>query len=157
MADVPETPMTRLEQYWAGILDKIEGGGNPNYVENIVGTLANPWGDVDIADVVDDCTQQMATIYLLADGTAIGLPEVELNLQRGGITSTEVPFAVAAAHTNNSDIYFNGFLVVFDISTGTATAAVIQNDGDLTNLLPYTSQIPTALSIIHHPLPDTTP
>lgn len=49
---LPE-PKTRLERYWKGIYDKAtEGGGsNPNYVETIEGTLANPFGQYTAQEI----------------------------------------------------------------------------------------------------------
>ena len=72
---VPDKPLTRLEQYWDGILEKIEGGGgNPNYVETITGTVANPWGDIDFDELVtmirsgDADAILEATISILIEG-----------------------------------------------------------------------------------------
>lgn len=152
--NIPATPLTRLEQYWAGILEKIEGDGNPNYVETIKGTLANPWGDVDIVTLASQCLTNDATVYLLVDGTAIGMPEVELNLQRGGI-SAGIPFGAVGLHTTGDMIYLNGSIIIFKLSTGAVTTAIIHNDGAITDILPYASNISTTITIIHHPLPDT--
>lgn len=128
------------------------GGGNPNYVEFITGTLANPWGDVDVEAIASQCLTDDATMYLLADATALGMQEIELALQREGITKTLIAFGSVRA-TSGDNVSLDGVLAIFRKDTGAVTDAVAQIAGIVSNLLPYANQITTALTIIHHPLP----
>ena len=142
---VPSTPLTRLEQYWAGILDKIEGGGggNPNYVETIEGTLANPFGELDFDELYSELGAGGVTLILSALGASM-MGQINGS---GSILFGTVLFAApidAAPWIGGSVSYVPGEELL-------DYAKVLQNGVWVD--LPATTQ--TVLTVIHHPMPDT--
>lgn len=126
--------------------------GNPNYVETIEGTLANPWGNIDFATIANKCLSNDATMYLVAHGEEAGLIEIEISLQRAGMVDDEIHFGVIRYDSSTN---LGGALAIYAGPTGNATEAVIEIGGVITDLLEMAEQIPTTLTIIHHPLPDS--
>lgn len=161
MADVPETPMTRLEQYWAGILDKIEGsGGNPNYVETIEGTLANPWGNVDYVTLVHKIQSREVTALLavvLPDGTEWILPLVPYRWYDPSVLTLVASAARPAAA--GTPIPMFGGCVIYDADPDPDLYQLIVSLEDTNyqwvDAASQLSQLPTTLTLIHHTLPDT--
>lgn len=151
MANLPETPLTRLEQYWAGILDKIEGGGgsNPNYVETITGTLANPWGVVRYSELKNELANNNASCKLVIDATSIGFDIFSLL----GNTSTDgaVYFELIATGGSTVDVWA-AISVNYNI-VGELTSAFSLIGGNAMNISVYPN-LPTTLTIIHHQLPN---
>ena len=129
-----------------------DGGGNPNYVETIIGTLDNPWGDVTLDVLADDVLEGNATVYLEADGTALGLGTQQYYVQLGGSTGSIFVFG-ACAHGPSNDSWSAGLLRYNKLTKDLTTAVVLLN-GITQDLASYASLIPTELTIIYHPLPD---
>ena len=128
------------------------GGDNPNYVETITGTLANPWGGVDVADLASDVIANNATVYM--------------TVSFSGLTRT---FLVdfSEYESNNSTIFISACTIDANeiiAYAATWTGAVFENfmsaagtvtDGlTITNYSAYGEYVPTTLTIIHHPLPE---
>ena len=152
MAEVnlPE-PKTRLEQYWAGILDKIEGGGgNPNYIETIEGTLANPWGDKDISEIRASLLRNEISVYLRIGNWPVLAVQAYNGYASGALYAT-------AAYADILPLaeYSYGCYIVYFNSSGEVSGA-FENYGD--NTFNSVSTVPTTtttLTIIHPPLPDS--
>lgn len=150
MTNLPE-PRTRLEQYWAGILDKIEGGGNPNYVETVNGTIANPWGSYTLPELMQGVNDKSISIILTSiveDVTLVYSPvAVKNNLLVCfcGVFSAYVAGSNVNLITQDSECIFYAVNGDFK-SYGTLAAPTDYNE--------Y-SDSQTTLTIIHHPLPDT--
>ena len=125
-------------------------GGNPNYVETIEGTMANPWGNIDFETIANKCLSNDATMYLFVHGEEAGRSDIELSLQRAGMGSGEIPFG---ATRGNSLEGLGGALAIYDGSTGNAIVTTIEIGGTVTDLSETAEQIPTTLTIVHHPLP----
>lgn len=144
--------MTRLEQYWAGILDKIEGGGNPNYVETITGTLANPFDDYNITELAASANiDNSVNMYLVADATAIGLGVYPLswlkplNDSDNGILYFGASYLPLSGNNLVADVHYS--------STGLSLARIMIGT-TISDMSPYAEAIVTTLTIIHHPLPE---
>lgn len=125
------------------------GSGNPNTVETINGTLANPFGTMtegELKTLIQNVTNGSATAILRIPNTIdmVLVPNEPDGLYFVGITnfdSTEFDgYLLAYAVT---DISRYGGYCYFDISSDSVS-------GDITSL-PRSKQ--TTLTIIHHPLP----
>lgn len=137
MAEIPE-PKTRLEQYWAGILDKIEGGGsgNPNYVETIEGTLANPWGNYSYGTIIQDIADNNITAYLM-------MTMHPQHIQYSGFPTSGWVSVSATISAVTQIQYTGGGVLNF--------AREYSGFSTYTDIDPAT---PCTLTIIHHPLPN---
>lgn len=66
------------------------GGGNPNYVETIEGTLANPWGSVDPSALHQSVLSGDASAMLDIDATVLGFGRAKI--QMSPFTKTNIHF-----------------------------------------------------------------
>ena len=154
MAEVnlPE-PKTRLEQYWKGIYDKASGGGgggNPNYIETIEGTLANPFGDLDKREIIGKVFAKDASVFI-----SFTFGDVTISMLQGIALNSSV-LAFYNIETDAEDYiesvsmlcYSSGeYALIADYSA--FDSAVFYNDQAKLKFIPST------LIIIHHPLPDS--
>ncbi len=122
------------------------GGGNPNFVETITGTMADPWGELDYAELVQDVGNNDATATLAVPSMNLVAylisNQSELSLNGANFISAgdDMTLAVAAFAKYGADGALN---VILMWQNGTAM--------DVTSML---SGAETTLTVIHHPLPD---
>lgn len=128
----------------------VSGGGNPNRVQTITGTLDDPWGDVDSNELGEALQSGNATAIIEADATALGFgiimqpvqQTVEIhNLFSNGANVDELSSSVIAN------------TVEWGSTTGSILRFAIYDGGTVTDALAYASLVPTELTIIWHPLP----
>lgn len=125
------------------------GGGNPNYVETITGTLANPFGSMtsgELKTLIQNVANGSATAILRISNmiNMVLVPNESNGLYFVGITnfdSTEFDGYLFEYDGSNMNRY--GGYCYFDISSDSVS-------GDITSL-PGSKQ--TTLTVIHHPLP----
>ena len=138
----------------ADAISSISGGGNPNYIETIEGTLGNPWGDYslrnDLAPKILSNDIDFYITFSLNGASYVAFPN------RGTISAaTHVcsAYSVTATAASLSLLRYS--------PTGTLQSAKVipeltENDsswnGSGISLDPTT---PCTLTIIHHPLPDS--
>lgn len=177
---VPETPITRLEKYWAAILDKIQGGGsvtvealnvtendtytaptgkayspvtvavpNPNSVVTVTGTVAEPFGSIDPAELHTAITSNNATALMKIDATAIGV-SYTLHLFAQPADSAFLNFqavgAMNAAGCSCADASYSK-------TTGELYGVAALTQGVYSLLTDSAALLTTTLTVIHHPLP----
>ncbi len=142
-----------------------EGGGNPNRVQTITGTLADPWGDVGFDALYEalplynndnSIVVRNATAIMLIDGTELGMGVAKLPLH-SVIDSNSTEFIIG----DGFSFVTAGFLACESgwERDGLYSAYVISgssqdNSYTDTDVKEYASLIPTTLTIIWHPLPD---
>ena len=137
-------------QDMADEIDSISGGGgNPNYVETVTGTLANPWGSVTPATLQTAISGNNATALLTVDASAIGM---------GAAYLVATPFAqqaiaFQAVGSSGSSVADWAAVDVAYGTNGTLTYAWINRSGAALDATAYAQSITTTLTIIHHPLP----
>lgn len=126
------------------------GGGNPNYVETITGTLANPWGTVSYTSLIDGIIRNSITAKMTATipGDAslsfVLIPTGESIALRGS----------GAFYNFSATVTLNeAFSVVWNPDSTLKYAAITQSGVD-TNITEYAALAITTLTIIHHPLPE---
>lgn len=124
------------------------GGGNPNYVETIKGTMANPWGEADYVQLVSDVASNNATVY-------ISVPSMSLSFDAYLVVDADNTFIVSGAD----------FSVVGDVpslklaarasytSVGALSRLLMWQNGTTVDVTDQLSGAETDLTIIHHPMP----
>lgn len=135
------------------------GGGNPNRVEVIQGTLAEPFGDFDKGEelyAAIDNGNASAKISLDLTALQMGLDSVWGWLYKGATNTHYYSF-----FTGGTEFGLEGLSLGYDMAIffpldseeqpGELRAQV---GADYIVLNEYASLIPTTLTIIWHPLPD---
>lgn len=121
-------------------------GGNPNYVETIEGTMASPFGEHTVTELmagIDDNSMSV-TLQISLQGHTVVLPGAILGYLR---------FSLAIEPDNTA-----GWQNVAEVSyynNGNIYNALYDERGNITDLKPMASSISTVLTIIHHPLPES--
>lgn len=176
---VPE-PITRLEKYWAAILDKIQGGGsvtvealnvtendtytaptgkayspvtvavpNPNSVVTVTGTVAEPFGSIDPAELRTAITSNNASVKLVVDASQIGYND-PIRLVGNNASAGNIYFEVIGKMNSTNGI--KAVVVNYDF-TGAFYDALVAENSVVTSLKQYASLLTTTLTVIYHPLP----
>lgn len=130
-----------------------EDGENPNYVETIVGTLANllQTSDHTISELAAEINGGNATVLLDIDGSQAGFPGVfkfSLLPSLGG-SSNYIGGSLNAFGNAISDT----IAVSVDFETPNSLYYFeVLSEGIISNLTSAGDQFPTTLTIIHHPI-----
>ena len=126
-------------------VEEIEtGGGNPNSVETITGTLANPWGGTTLSELVESISNNGATALLTVGNETMWM---EYNEDDGWISATRAVLNIFSGALNSAKN------ITYSASTGALVYAKnISSNGSASNISNTTS---CTLTIIHHPLPET--
>lgn len=142
---------TRM-QYWLSQL-KSGGGENPNYVETINGTLANPLGASDYTanDLAELTENNEITMLIYVDGSGTGGPTFLAYLYAfytpdGGQLNIQI---IGGA----GDLASMWSCVFYSYDSGSAELRYLMNN-EVINISEYCSLVPTILTIIHHPMPE---
>ena len=123
-------------------------GGNPNYVETVTGTLANPWGEKTPSDLFSGAKSGNLTMIINVDATAIGGTRLSAAFYPFGNINV---FRLTIANSQLSN-WLCVYAEYYD--SGVINAAYgLQNEAVLDYSL-YASLISTTLTIIYHPLPE---
>ena len=125
------------------------GGGNPNYVETITGTMANPWGSVDPATLQSAIIGNNATALLTVDASALGMGTAYLVATPFALSN--IAFQAVGGYGSTSNLW-SAALVLYGTTGLLSAAMILQNDG-VVNVREYAQSISTSLTVIHHPLP----
>lgn len=180
---VPETPITRLEQYWAAILDKIQGGGSSITVEPLTitqnGTTTAPSGKayspVTVSVPSPNYTETISGTlanpwggYSASDIFSAALAkDITVYLTIHDNTNKYVLGLAPDADSATRSRRFSCVTAAASTSVG-VVVAVYGSTGSLTRCENYSvssgaaavieaieSTAPCTLTIIHHPLPDS--
>lgn len=125
------------------------GGGNPNRVETITGTLNDPWGDVDCEELSEALQSNNATAIIEADATALGFGTIIQPVQK----TAETNFFSNGANIDELTSSVLANALAWRETTGNITRFAIYAGGTFTDALAYASLVPTTMTIIWHPLP----
>lgn len=136
-----------------------EGGGNPNRVETITGTLADPWGDFDDAKELNTALHDgNASAYLALDISAlqVGYNEIVEPLIGTSMASDYASFKSSGADLSSVGLdYATAVIIYFNFDDVVRPPQLYAQVGDtFADLSDYASLIPTTLTIIWHPLPE---
>ena len=126
------------------------GGGNPNTVQTITGTLANPFGDVNALDLIAAIDNNTASAKIHIDDRAyvnalngFDIPIITIYQAYLGVL-----FCMLDSQVENSV----AFQATWD-GTNTVQSCFALSNGTVIDMLSLASSIPTTLTIIWHPVP----
>ena len=125
-------------------------GGNPNSVQVITGTLANPFGDVDLEELETAFDNGGASMTIIVDATVIGqgvFPRAVMNW------TSEYSFTLSSVRGYTTELV-SAALVIWDSDTGNVSVATMYSGATGTDILSYAASIPTTLTIYWHPMPE---
>lgn len=152
---VPGTPITRLEKYWAAILDKIQGGGSaPSDPEwrsfTATGTLAAPF---TLADLVR--LDNADTIYgeMAIDATVIGAGSASAYFNYVNLTYGTLYFSVAGIpSTTVSEVTAAAVAIAIDDDPPAVRleSARMMQQGAIVDVSQYASLMPTTTTFVYH-------
>ena len=152
------TPITRLEKIFAGedlepitrleyFAKNAQGDGNPNTTQTITGTLDDPWGSVDLAELVTALGSNGATVTLTMDASALSagtyMSDILLRSNKLDFSFAQLTFGTGGAVN-----------VSWDASTGALTLCKVLRDDVVSDLTDYASSVTTSAVIVWHPLPE---
>lgn len=152
--ELPPEPESRVEALLADFIESGGGGGgNPNYVETIEGTLANPWGKYTASELFSAARSGDLTMYITADvvytdgGTAATATMMFFPI-------TGMPtFGFTKPGANLSQISFARLAYSNYGALNKAVAGNINTLNETQELLQTPSDTACTLTIIYHPLP----
>lgn len=126
---------------------------NPNYVETITGTLANPWGDINVTELFDAIESGAATAYII-DNAIEQRWKICLQSFGGNVFGF---CGQAKPSTSGTKVgLINVEYVQYDSAGNLTFCASAGSATTLTNITQYADEGTVTLTIIHHPLPDNT-
>lgn len=114
--------------------------------QTVTGTLANPFGSVDVANLGSALASMNATAYFEADASALGAETVSARL---GGNATEIWGSGAIFDALGSSV--TAFGLNWDLN-GNLTFAKMLNNGNVIDISTFASIIPTTTTIMWHPL-----
>lgn len=123
------------------------GGGNPNTVDTVTGTLADPWGGLDFFDLCEAVYSDTATAMISFDASALGYGRIFGYLIPTSDTELIMTGADLDLNLNQNTSYLLEWL------NGQLHKAYTQDSGTILDLSAYASVIPSTLKIIWHPMP----
>lgn len=129
----------------------IEEGGNPNYVETIEGTLANPWGNIDPSELQQSVLARNASVEMDIDATELGFGHIYLTMEQFLNTSLGIGFT-GVLNTGIFPERWTALIVGYTLN-GLFQEALLLQAESVTAMGQQASAAPTTLTIIHHPLP----
>ena len=141
--------MLDVESFLLGIAAGGGGGGsNPNYVETITGTLANPFGSYTMAEIQQMISTKSASFFITFtdehghEQTLAGTGAVEPG------EYSELYFSVV--YVTGTSTSYSAYAIVYDAVENSMLYAIELIGRTRTDLSSSTS---CTLTIIHHPLP----
>lgn len=135
-------------------------GGNPNSVQVITGTLAEPWGDFENGEELYSAIKSGNASAILAldiSALSMGLDEVSGYLYSGAKTEHYVAFYSTNASFNLGALAMAYNAAIFYSVDGSEDSSNLeaQVGSDYHDLGTYANLIPTTLTIYSHPMPET--
>lgn len=128
-----------------------EDGENPNYVETITGTLANPFGDYTSSQLAYMANvENSINMFLVVDGSVLGMGVYPLSMLKPlNSGDNGILFFGASYLPDNAEHY-----IVADVEyrSGLTRARMMVGGTTVTDVMSYASYITTTLNIIHHPI-----
>ena len=126
------------------------GGGNPNRVQTITGTVENPWGDMtseEVNQLLYKVKSGDATVYITVDLSILGFEPFTLGTD---YNANEYRFIYSSVER---ETYFAGNITYDGLAELSGFYYLEENATEVTELTASAEFFPTTLTIIWHPLP----
>lgn len=138
-----------VSEYATADVNVAGGGGNPNTIQTVTGTLANPFGDINAAELRTALLNKEATGYLTIDASALSAGTINGLL----VSNSELQ----TIYSNGANIYTSvetstAYNVVWDLTKELLRAQMLSG-GNIVAIEQYQDNIPTSLTVVWHPLP----
>lgn len=132
------------------------GGGNPNSVVTVTGTLANPFGSYSASALTAAVYNNEATMVLRFTDTAIRSAEIVMVSHP---TAATTPMFVFAQMVNNNIIGAGSirYKANGEIVPGQSRFAAQVSGEEAATVYAYDTTVETTLTIVFHPLPEPEP
>lgn len=131
---------------YSSVTVEVEGGVT-NTKKVVTGTLADPFGDIDVADLCSKLQTMDATAYLSVNASSLGQGTLE---SRPYADSTR--FRTNAATMSNTVANTKAYGFDWNISSKELTFANVQNNNQMLDIMSYASGLTTTLTVIYHPI-----
>jgi len=129
------------------------GGGNPNTVQTVTGTVASMWGDIDLDALLTALLNMEATVYAYLNASAIGMGEFRFMIYPFKDGSYGGMYVTASDITpNGSSASVKAYSIFWELD-GSLTYYDYVDNGAYTDATAYASYITTELTVVWHPLP----
>ena len=149
--NVLEPAQSREEALLLQILDQGGGsGGNPNSVQTITGTAANPWGDVDYEELAEAVYNKNATVTI---GYELGYTILSPRPMVANRVSAHETVLWASMLNSGAD---GGWTAAYNSSGGISSMKALVS-GSPVDYIAYASATTSTLIIIWHPLEGSLP
>lgn len=129
------------------------GGGNPNSVQTITGTLADPFGTMSNEEFYSFCNAYYtgaASALLVIDGSGLGADDITLSLDP---RYNEPTFCSSYISSDTVNCGYVSYFGNRSFSPFLESAKGYTTDGGIVEYEQYATLLPTTLTIIWHPLP----
>lgn len=152
---VPETPITRLEKYWAAILDKIQGGGSaPEWGRFIAtGTFDAPYTYEDFITLKARASELYIKMDIDATAIGAGMGSALAYYRASASTSGEIHFSgcVIPSMDINSVLASEVVIAFSDVDKSIQlNSALMMQQGTIVDLSQYASLMPTTTTFVYH-------
>lgn len=125
----------------------VASGGNPNTVETITGTVAEPWGG-RFAEIKAGIADGSMTCYF--NGSTGGRMYVFLDNANGHVIATDI---ANYDQSMNTLVLFGGEVYIYNLTDGSLAKSYVVDEGEVLGE-PVTPTMAKTLTIIYHPMPD---
>lgn len=151
--EVEQSPNGALISCINPVTGESMGGGNPNSVQVITGTLANPWGEEYSRAPFEAMILGNANAMITIDLSELGAFEITAPVYLFGTGQDAVIVSSGAVMGAGASVA-NAYTINWNVVSGALIYAGINTDGEGTDIASIASQIPTTLTIYWHPMPE---
>lgn len=142
----------------SAVAENIGGGGNPNVVMTITGTMANWWGEENFSAIRNAIANKTMTVYVEADATALGFGTVNAILtcfDDSAYISAEGASLPSSLEVEGATAYSASWSNNNQESVPQLDDWYMLSNSTITDISEYASAVPTVATLIYHPLPET--
>ena len=151
--EVEQSPNGALISCINPVTGESMGGGNPNSVQVITGTLDNPFGDVNLTELENAINNSSASFIMELDLSILAI-STPAPLASSPIQLVS-PYIVASQfRIDDNGELTNAIYASWNSSNRELHSAWANYGGAINDMCDYASQIPTTLTIYWHPMPE---
>lgn len=146
--EVEQSPNGALISCINPVTGESMGGGNPNSVQVIEGTLANPFGDIAMDELQAAVISGNATAILEFNASALGFGTQKTALYYYGDEE------LTASYAGLTPAFSVAYYLRWNSASGDLEYAYVEEDGTVTDVKTAAASLPSTLTIYLHPMPE---